>query len=160
VANGYRFVNWTGEVSSKEIELHFSDVTHTIYLTAHLESNGGGTSDKGDWSPINLICAILALAAGIAALIGGRKRTKEGDGEHRSKTALILRVASIVVGVVSIVVFFITEDWTQPVIPIDRWTLLMLILFLISAAVALLSFRFDEDVEEEDEDDLAQEAEQ
>jgi hypothetical protein len=144
LADGYGFVGWTGEVDSKDIELHFPDVTHTIYLTAHLESNGG-TGNGGDWSPLNMICAILAFMAGIAALIGGRKRTKDGDGEHRSYVALALRIASIVVGVISLIVFLLTEDWTRPVIPIDEWTLLMFILFLISAVVALTSYHFDKD---------------
>jgi uncharacterized repeat protein (TIGR02543 family) len=105
------------------------------------------TKGRGEWSPLNLIAAIVALVAGIAAFIGGKGRTREGDGEHRSKVALVLRVASIGVGVISIIVFFLTEDWTQPVVPIDRWTLLMFILFLVSTATALLSFHFDKEDE-------------
>ncbi|MDR2846174.1 MAG: InlB B-repeat-containing protein, partial [Candidatus Methanoplasma sp.] len=156
VADGYRFLKWTGEVDSTDIELHFQSLTHTIYLTAHLAGNGGtgDGGDKGDWSPLNLIAAIVAFATGIAALAGGRDRTKEGRGEHRSYVALILRVASLVVGAISIIVFFLTEDWTRPVIPIDEWTLLMFILFLISAAIALLSFRFDDDENEDVTEEL------
>ncbi|MDR2845952.1 MAG: hypothetical protein LBV63_01575, partial [Candidatus Methanoplasma sp.] len=150
VADGYRFVKWTGEVNSTEVELHFPDVTHTVRLTAHLDGTGTGAGDGGEWSPLNLIMAILALAAGVVALIGGRGRTKEGDGEHRSVVAFTLRIVSIVVGIISLIIFFLTEDWTQPVVPIDGWTLLMLILLIISAAIALISYHFDKDEEEED----------
>jgi hypothetical protein len=145
VADGYRFVNWTGEVSSTDIELHFPDVKRTIYLVAHLEGNGTGTGDEGDWSPLNLIAAILALAVGIAALIAGRDRGRNGDGEKRSKLSLALRVGSIIIGAISIILFFVTEDLTGSITSIDGWTLPMFILFLISTVVALLSFRFDKD---------------
>jgi hypothetical protein len=155
-ADGYGFVKWTGEVDSKDIELHFPDVTHTIYLTAHLDSSSSTGSD-GEWSPLNMICAVVAFMAGIVALVGGRGRTKDGDGEHRSYVALALRIASIVVGVISLVVFFLTEDWTRPVIPIDEWTLLMFILFLISVVVALTSFHFDKDEEDESTEDEPEE---
>ena len=111
------------------------------------ESDGNG----GSWAVLNLICAIVALLAGIAVLFAGRNRVrdekddakvKNGRG-RRSKPALILRVIGLILGIVSVIVFFLTEDWTLPVEFTDGWSLLMIVLLLAALIVSLLSFRFD-----------------
>jgi len=61
---------------------------------------------------------------------------------------MILRALGLVLGIVSIIVFFLTEDWTLPPTPIDEWTLLMFILLLAGVIATLVSFRFDEPDEE------------
>jgi len=105
----------------------------------------GGDNDKGNssWAVLNLICAILAIFAGLISVIAGKGRFRSDDEEKRSKAAVTLRVLALIIGIVSVIVFFITEDWTLPVVAIDKWTLLMFILFLATLIIMMISFRFD-----------------
>ena len=152
VGDGYTFVKWTGDVESFDLELFFPDVEVDIYLIAHLEA-GSGPAGGGEWALLNLIFAILALLAGIIAVIAGRGRTRRYDEEKLSKTALILRLLAIIIGIVSIIIFLITEDMSLPMVIIDKWTLLMLILLLVNLIAALYSFRLDEPHEKDAEDE-------
>ncbi|MCL2295755.1 MAG: InlB B-repeat-containing protein, partial [Methanomassiliicoccaceae archaeon] len=78
------------------------------------EGKESGSGD-GEWAVLNLICAILTIFTGIIAIIGGRDRTrKEDDDGERSKTALSFRVLALILGIVSVIIFFLTEDWTVP----------------------------------------------
>ncbi|MDR0509379.1 MAG: hypothetical protein LBG63_06145, partial [Candidatus Methanoplasma sp.] len=115
----------------------FSDVKrdHTIYVTSKSGyppisdgggSNSGGGENKGEgdsggeWAVLNLICAVIAIFAGLIAIAAGwnRRRKEEDDDEKknseidederkRSKTALLLRVLALIVGIVSVIVFFL-----------------------------------------------------
>ena len=139
VGKGYRFVEWTGDVESKDLVLHFPGVDKDIYLVAHLEGDGGG-----EWSVLNLICAVLAIFTGVIVIIAGRDRFKKDGEEKRSRTAMFLRVLALVLGIVSVVVFLLTEDWTAPAMFADKWTPLMIVLLIAAIIAALVSFRFDE----------------
>ena len=105
---------------------------------------GGDAGGDGEWAVLNLVCAIIAVFSGIVAIMGGRDRFKKGNEEKRSKTAMALRISALIVGIVSVIVFFLTEDWTLPVTPIDNWTLLMFVLLVVSIVMTLVSFRLDE----------------
>jgi uncharacterized membrane protein len=98
----------------------------------------------GKWSPINLILAVIALIAGIIGVIAGRGRKAEGEEGRRSKIAVFLRVLSLIAGIAAVILFLLTEDWTQPVAAVDNWTSLTFILFVVSMVVMLVSFRFDD----------------
>jgi predicted outer membrane repeat protein len=111
---------------------------------------GNGGSDDGEWSPPNLILAIIALVAGLIAVAVGRGRSREGDGERSSKLAWALRTVALVVGIAAVILFFLTEDWTQPVAPYDEWTVLTFVLFFASVIPAMLSWRFDEPNEDDE----------
>jgi hypothetical protein len=118
--------------------------------------DGSGSGGTGKWAILNLIYAVAAIFCGLAAVVGGRNRIKKekddsaekggmADENERkgSKAALLFRVAALAIGVVSVVVFFLTEDWSLPVAITDKWTLLMLILLAANIVVAASSFRFD-----------------
>jgi hypothetical protein len=119
-------------------------VTHTIYLVAHLETGGGGGGTGNGWALLNLILAVITILTGIFALFAIRNRSVEGHEEKLSGIAVILRIAGFVIGIAAVIVFFLTEDLTQPIIFTDGWTPLMIVLFAIAAAVIALSFRFDD----------------
>ncbi|MCL2509686.1 MAG: hypothetical protein FWF07_01220, partial [Methanomassiliicoccaceae archaeon] len=147
VDKGYRFVEWTGDVRSTDLELFFPDVDTDIYLIAHLEA-GAGPGDGG-WAVLNLVFAVFAVLIGIIAIIAGRGRLKKDNDEKRGKIAMILRLLALIIGVVSIIVFFITEDLSLSLDMTDEWTLLMAVLFVVGLIMAVFSFRFD--VRKEDE---------
>ncbi|MDR0887687.1 MAG: hypothetical protein LBM39_00670 [Candidatus Methanoplasma sp.] len=119
--------------------------------------NGPASTGRGNggWAVANLILAILTIVAGIVALYSGKNRSVEGDGEKRSKRAFTFRAISAVVGVVSVIVFFLTEDLTRHVVPTDEWTLLMIVLFVIGAAVFIISFGFDRKDEDDADDSMS-----
>ncbi|MCL2295695.1 MAG: hypothetical protein FWC29_01255, partial [Methanomassiliicoccaceae archaeon] len=127
---------------------------------------GKGGDGNGEWAVLNLICAVLAVFTGIIAVIGGKdRRRKEGDDDakknseidegdrKRSKSAFLLRITAVILGIASVIIFFLTEDWTLPVTAMDEWTLLMFILFLAAVITALVSFRFDESPEDDEAGD-------
>ena len=109
--------------------------------------SGNGNGD-GQWAVLNLVCAILAVLTGLVGLIAGRDRLRTNNEEKRSKSALTFRVIALIIGIVSVIVFFLTENWSLPVAPVDGWTLLMFIMFLATLILAMVSFRFDEGPEE------------
>ena len=137
---------------------------HTIRVATQA---GGGSSDdggggdigkkenggdgNGKWAVLNLICAVLAAFTGIIALAAGRGRIRKDEEDERSKAAMLFRLLALVMGVVSIVIFFLTEDLSLPVAPADGWTLLMFLLLLAALITTMVSFRFDEDPEDEPE---------
>ena len=78
------------------------------------------------------------------AVVGGRDRFKKDDLEKRSKSALTLRALALVIGIVSVIIFFLTENWRLPVVAIGEWTILMFILFIATLIIAFASFRLDD----------------
>jgi uncharacterized repeat protein (TIGR02543 family) len=163
------------ELASGKYTFHDVNSNHTIRVESKLGSSPTGGNDNGnagndgedgkgdEWAVLNLICAVLTIFVGIIAVITGRDRRKKEDDDSteknseideddrkRSKTALLLRVLALIFGIVSVIIFFLTEDWTLPAVAVDEWTLLMFILFLASFIVTAVSFRFDEETEEQD----------
>ena len=107
--------------------------------------NGGtiGGGNGGQWAVLNLVCAIIAVFTGLIAIIAGRDRFKKDNEEERSMTATAIRVSALLIGILSVVIFFLTEDWTLPVTAIDNWTPLMFVLLVAALAVAKFGFMLD-----------------
>ena len=55
-------------------------------------------------------------------------------------------------GIGSIIVFILTEDMRNPMVFVDKWTLLMVIIAVIQIVIAVLSMK---DKQEPDEDEAA-----
>ena len=104
---------------------------------------GSDSTENGKWSVQSLICAVIAVFAGVIALIAGRDRFRTDDEEKRSKTGIILRVLALIIGIVSLILFFLTEDWSMIPAATDTGTPLMLILMFATLVLAMVSFRFD-----------------
>ncbi|MDR0523045.1 MAG: InlB B-repeat-containing protein [Candidatus Methanoplasma sp.] len=118
----------------------FSNVSsnHDIRVATDYAAPAGSGGSGGKWSPINLICAILALAAGfLAAAFGGRRR---GGSEKGSKASVALRALALAIGILSIAVFFATEDMSLAAAASDEWTLPMAALMAAAVAASLGSF--------------------
>ena len=131
----------------------FSNVTRDHNISIVTSSAADPRDDLGtkgaDWSVLNLIIAFIALIIGIGGLIHGRNRFTdiETEEKRRSKLAVTLRVLGLIGGIVSIVVFFLTEDWTLAITGTDEWTPLMVLLLVITVFVTFVSFHFDEKIE-------------
>jgi len=110
--------------------------------------NGNGAAGSeviknGEWSVLSMICAAIAVFTGMIALIAGRSRFRTDDEERRSKTGITLRVLALIIGIVSVIVFFVTEYGNPIPVAIDAWTPLMFVLLLATLILAMVSFRFD-----------------
>ncbi|MDR3282040.1 MAG: InlB B-repeat-containing protein [Candidatus Methanoplasma sp.] len=141
----------------------FSDVrqNHSINVASKAASSPGDDDEDRDLSPgdgdakdgkfaaLNLILAAFTIAVGLIILAVGRSRREKGDAEKKSRTALLVRIGSLVVGIVAVIAFFATEDWGLAVAVTDEWTLLMAVLLVVAAVLAIASLRFDEDLDAE-----------
>ena len=110
-----------------------------------------GTEGSGEWALVNLILALATIIGGILTAIIAKGRSVDGLGEFRSKRSWTMRAVAIIAGLISVIVFILTEDWTLPVALFDNWTLFMLIVFVVGIVSARLSFRYDKKKPEETE---------
>ena len=119
----------------------------------------------GCWALVNLIITILTVLGSILLLIFyfGKKQkalvdengnpvlNAEGEEalEYTRKKKGFWRIFSIIPAVVAVVVFILTENMRLPMVLVDRWTILMVIIGLVQIVVALLSKKKKEEPEEE-----------
>jgi hypothetical protein len=121
----------------------------------------------GAWALINLILAVLAFVCMIALVIhaftGRRKSDAKGDtydeypeykgytaydtyddeedDPNEGKSGLVWRILGIIAGIVSPILFFLTEDITLPMILTDAWTLWMLAITVIQLVAIIIFWR-------------------
>ena len=62
-----------------------------------------------------------------------------------------MRILSLIPGIGSVIVFFLTEDMSQPMVMVDKWTILMVVLLIVTIVMAVLSKKTKKDADEEDE---------
>ena len=90
----------------------------------------------GSWALINLIATILSCIIALL-LIFTKKDTDDEEDEYTDeeikdiRRMRITKIASILVGVISIIIFILTEDMSLPMVLVDKWTLLMILLLII-----------------------------
>ena len=110
------------------------------------------------WALVNLICAILTVIFSVVLLIGlvGKKtKTEETENgeevEKEIKKKKFWRFFSIVPALAAVIVFLLTEDMRLPMVFVDRWTLLMVIIGLVQALVMVFAKKTKKDPDEEEE---------
>ncbi len=121
---------------------------------------GEGLSN-GAWALLNLIIAIFTLLLGIVLFVTMFKRNKKAEEQpeeyvendevkRNPKSGLGWRVLAILCGILSPIVFLLTENILLPMIFVDRWTIVMVIILIVQlAGMALL--RHARNKEEDDE---------
>ena len=121
----------------------------------------------GAWALVNLILMLLTVLASLLLLLGylGKKKyAKEdeyGSALHDANGNEIIdytrnkkgfwRVASLIPAVAAVIAFVLTENMRLPMIMVDRWTLLMVIIAVVQLIVAVLCKKRKEYEEDEDE---------
>lgn len=89
---------------------------------------------EGSWALINLIATILACICALALLFV-RKDIEDDEPTDEEKKdmrkILATKIASILVGVISVIAFIFTEDMSLPMVLTDKWTFLMILLLII-----------------------------
>lgn len=109
------------------------------------------TMTAGYWALINLICTIITLLISlILILFGIKNKLVDENDEIQIKNKNFFRILSIIIAVISIIIFILTENIFLPMVLIDRWTWLMVIILLIQIIIMILS-KHKEKEKEEDE---------
>lgn len=116
------------------------------------------------WALVNLILTILTGHGSILLLIfyfgKDEKEAQDADGNpildaegnnvmYSIKKHGGWRLASLLPAIGAVIAFILTEDMRNPMILVDRWTLLMVIIAVIQIVVAVLSRKKTEEPEEE-----------
>ena len=123
---------------------------------------------------INLICAILTVLFGLLLLISKRHKSEDDDEEdddetkqqtndddedkeQEKKRGLFTRVLAVLIAIVSVVFFLVTEDLSLPWTWTDQWTIWMVVIGLVQIVVFFVGRKW-KNVDNDDEDEEAQQA--
>ena len=124
------------------------------------------------WALINLICAILTVLFGLLLLISKRHKDEDDDEddetkqqtnnddeekEQEKKRGLFTRVLAVLIAIVSVVFFLVTEDLSLPWTWTDQWTIWMVVIGLVQIVVFFVGRKW-KNVDNDDDDDEAQQA--
>ena len=110
------------------------------------------TVRKNHWALINLLAAIGSVLFGLLLLLSKNKKDNDNededatDEEGTQKRNKVWKVVSLVDAIIAVVVFVLTENMKQPMVLVDKWTMLMILFTLIS----IVSFAFGRKYHEED----------
>lgn len=120
----------------------------------------------GAWALINLILTIVTTLLSILLLIGyiGKKKKalEDEDGnvvldengkevmEYEKNKKGLWRLISIIPALIAIIVFIFTEDMTLPMIFVDKWTILHVVIALVQVVIMVLCKK-KKDENDEDE---------
>ena len=126
------------------------------------------------WALINLICAILTVLFGLLLLISKRHKDEDDEEEdddetkqqtnnddeekeQEKKRGLFTRVLAVLIAIVSVVFFLVTEDLSLPWTWTDQWTIWMVVIGLVQIVVFFVGRKW-KNVDNDDEDEEAQQA--
>ena len=107
------------------------------------------------WALLDLILMLCTALVSILLLIGflGKKK-KEDENENVEYTVKrkgVTRVLSLIPAIGSIIAFLLTENMRNPMVFVDRWTWLMVLIALVQVIVCIFARK-----EKEEPDDNAQ----
>ena len=123
---------------------------------------------------INLICAILTVLFGLLLLISKRHKSEDDDdeeddetkqqtnnddeeNEQEKKRGLFTRVLAVLIAILSVVFFLVTEDLSLPWTWTDQWTIWMVVIGLVQIVVVFVGRKW-KNVDNDDDDEEAQQA--
>lgn len=101
------------------------------------------------WALINLLCVIATIVLILFIFLGKRKKEEEEEEEITSyQRRNWTKVSGVVIALVSLIAFIITEDMTLPMILIDKWTIMMALILLVQCVNLYLTKKWKEDSED------------
>ena len=126
------------------------------------------------WALINLICAIVTVLFGLLLLISKRHKDEDDEEEddetkqqattnedeeqeQEKKRGLFTRVLAVLIAIVSVVFFLVTEDMSLAWTWTDQWTIWMVVIGLVQIVVFFVGRKW-KNVDNDDEDEQTQQA--
>jgi uncharacterized membrane protein len=112
----------------------------------------GNISVRGAWSFASLLLSIAALVISLLLVIGfafRRKSTKRDDDDdyydkfederkQKLQNLLVLKIATIVVGVGTFLVWFVHDQLSLPMVWINSWTLIVTSIFIVQLVLLII----------------------
>jgi hypothetical protein len=89
----------------------------------------------GQWALVNLIASLGTLLASVLLLVMVPVNELETDDRTRMINRIPLRGASVIIGIIAPVIFFLTEDLAGIMVMTDALTPVMLIILMAQMAV-------------------------
>ena len=124
------------------------------------------------WAFINLICAIVTVLFGLLLLISKRHKNKDDEDdetkdqtttnedeekEQEKKRGVFTRVLAVLIAILSVVFFLVTEDMSLRWTWTDQWTIWMVVIGLVQIVVFFVGRKW-KNVDNDDDDEEAQQA--
>ena len=124
------------------------------------------------WALINLICAIVTVLFGLLLLISKRHKNKDDEEEDETKDqtttnedeekeqekkrGAFTRVLAVLIAILSVVFFLVTEDMSLRWTWTDQWTIWMVVIGFVQIVVFFVGRKWKN--VDDDEDEQAQQA--
>ncbi|MGL4483568.1 MAG: hypothetical protein ACRCUS_01330, partial [Anaerovoracaceae bacterium] len=152
----------SGTMTAKEKSMQTADKSSDgAAKNSVLADTDSDSGTSGSWALINLLLAALTVLISLALAVTFFLRKKrdseeqmheEENGEEKTevKRKLIWRLASIVVAIIAVVAFILTEDMSQSMILTDKWTLFMAVIGAAQFVIAFLSRKEEKEEVETD----------
>ena len=109
---------------------------------------------KSAWALLNLILAVLTVLGSAVLLVTWFTRRKQREEEQEEATEReqrkevkrhgLVRLFSLIPALGAVIAFVLTENMKNPMAFTDKWTLLMVVIFVIQLVVMLLARKSDE----------------
>jgi len=98
----------------------------------------GGIPKTKEMAILNLICMVLSIVICLIVVTTFR------DKNHKNiKIENALRLFSLIIAIVAIILFFLTEEFGGKYVPYDEWSAAMVILMLAAVFLLLAYVRYD-----------------
>ena len=124
------------------------------------------------WALINLICAIVTVLFGLLLLISKRHKDEDDEEEddetkqqattnedeeqeQEKKRGLFTRVLAVLIAIVSVVFFLVTEDMSLAWTWTDQWTIWMVVIGLVQIVVFFVGRKW-KNVDNDDDEEAQQ----
>lgn len=95
----------------------------------------------GAWAFINLLTVLINFVLSIVLLLMIYINNRKEDDETEVKNKILMRICTLIIAIISGIVFLLTEDMSLPMVLIDKWTPLMIIILIFNIVASILSRR-------------------
>lgn len=112
--------------------------------------------DTGSWALLNLIATILTAVVAIILMLAKHKKEDKEDKNYAEGKVTVqstrrrwTKVVSVLVSIIAIVLFILTEDMSLPMAIVDKWTILMVVIFLVQVVIFFVGRKWRDHDEDE-----------
>jgi hypothetical protein len=151
---GYTFRGWdrpyTNITTNTEVRALYDQIPDETPVDDVIIPPQPPPLDPGAWALVNLILTILGGLLSLIiffAFFFGRKKEEEEENENKyengestaKRKRLVWRVLSLVLFIVAVIVFILTEDMRLPMTWVDFWTILHAIIFVFQIVFSIIA---------------------